>query len=178
MSQPLPGTSQPELAFGLRWGIKQSFIDYVRRMPGGRGAAGSGARLVGADEILYEPDPSVPEPAALADGDRFWAFRGDVRFHGHFGMLFVRVAFPWLTLRGEEAELTVEDPDQTEGAARLSLVTMRLSAQPATVGCETWNGSDVRLTEAGTGLFNEVYPPGEPFEGLTLTVPAHSGGSR
>lgn len=32
-------------------------------------------------------------------GSRVWAFRGDVRFSGHFGMLFVRVANPWLDRR-------------------------------------------------------------------------------
>jgi hypothetical protein len=28
------------------------------------------------------------------------------------------------------------------------------------------------LTAAGSGVFNDVYPPGEPFETLTVTVPS------
>jgi hypothetical protein len=30
----------------------------------------------------------------------------------------------------------------------------------------------VKLTQGGAEIFNEVYPPGELFEDLTMTLPA------
>jgi hypothetical protein len=35
-----------------------------------------------------------------------------------------------------------------------------------------WLGVDVRLTEAGAELFNDVYEPGESFEQLRFALPA------
>jgi len=164
-----PASTQP--TFGLRWGIKASFLEYLQRMPDGKGLLGDGAVPVGTNEILFPPEHTGWRPSPDGVPDRFWAFHGDVRFSGHFGMLFVRVAFPALTLRGELAELTVAPLEDTEGAERLTLVTLRLAQQPSPEGIEIWRGTDVRLTETGAGLFNDVYPPGEEFEPLTVTVP-------
>lgn len=158
---------------GLRWAIKRSFIEYVRRMPDGRGTITDGARPLDSDRILFDPDHSVPVPESAAGVDRFWAFRGDVRFKGHCGMLFVRVSAPWLTLRGKVAELSIEDPYGAPDAVRISLVTLVLEQGPAPDdGIEVWYGSDVRLTAAGTELFGDAYQPGEPFEPLTIVAPA------
>lgn len=166
----MPESTEP--AYGLRWGIKRSFIDYVGRMPDGKGSVGGGAIPVGVNEVLYAPDTTGRRPGTDGDEERFWSFLGDVRFSGHFGMLFVRVAGPTVTMRGAEAELTVEDPFQeNESSERLLLATLRLEQQAAPDGMEIWNGSDVQLAETGTELFNNVYPPGEPFEPLTLTLP-------
>ena len=170
MTEPSPPAStQPE--FGLRWGIKGSFLEYLQRMPDGKGWLGDGAVAVRTNEILFPPEQSGWRPSPDGVPDRFWAFRGDVRFSGHFGMLFVRVAFPVLTLRGELAELTVAPLEDTKGAERLTLVTLRLAQQPSPQGIEIWRGTDVRLSGTGAGLFNDVYPPGEEFEPLTVTVP-------
>jgi hypothetical protein len=170
MTQPSP-TAPPGLPFGLRWGIKSSFVEYIRRMPDGQGRLGDGAVPVGLVEILYPPERG--ELHTMDDGsiERSWIFRGQVRFSGHFGMLVVRVAAPALTVRDGRAELTVADPSATETGARLALVTLRLDPRPAPDGIELWQGTDVRLTAAGTGLFNDVYPEGEPFEPLTVLLP-------
>ncbi|HWC83787.1 MAG TPA: HtaA domain-containing protein [Pseudonocardiaceae bacterium] len=167
-----PESSESETPFGLRWGVKRSFVEYIRRMPDGKGAAGSGAVSVGDDEICFAPEVSGRRPDANGGEERFWAFRGDVRFSGHFGMLFVRLADPMLHMQGNgEAELTVDDPEKEGEENRLPLVTLRLARQESPVEVEIWQGSEVRLSEPGTGLFNNVYPPGEPFEPLTLVVP-------
>ena len=170
MTEP-SSTAPPSLPFGLRWGIKSSFVEYIRRMPDGQGRLGAGAVPVGSLEVLYPPERG--ELHTLDDGsiERSWTFRGEVRFSGHFGMLVVRVAAPALTVRDGMAELSVADPSAQEGGERLPLVTLRLDPQPAPDGIELWHGTDVRLTAAGTGLFNDVYPEGEPFESLTVTLP-------
>ncbi len=168
MSAPTVPDTDQAAAFGLRWGIKRSFVDYVRRMPDGKGWVGDGALPVGTHEVLYGSDVAGRRTAADGAEERFWAFRGDVRFSGHAGMLAVRLAAPVLTLRDGAGDLTVAG----FGDERLTLVTLRLTAQPAPEGTQLWHGEDVRLTEAGTELFNEVYAPGEPFEQMTLVLPA------
>jgi hypothetical protein len=169
-------TAPPEFPYGLRWGIKRSFIDYVRRMPDGRGWVGDGATPLGSHEIVYAPEAAEPGDGG---GARSWTFRGDVRFSGHAGMLFVQVAAPILTLLDGldgTARLTVATPAGSAGPERLPLVTLRLRREPAPDGIEVWSGKDVRLTESGTALFDDVYPAGEPFDPLTVRLPAGAVG--
>ena len=83
--------AQEERAFGLRWSIKTSFIDYVRRMPGGKGWVGDGAAPVGSHEILFAPVATEWGPTANGTVERSWIFRGDVRFSGHAGMHYSTV---------------------------------------------------------------------------------------
>ena len=179
MSEQPPGEPGPgHLPFGLLWGIKRSFVAYVRRMPDGQGSIHDGAVPLGEDTILFPVGEPVDEPLAGASAgapDHTWAFRGDVRFRGHGGMLFVRVAAPLITVRGDTAELSIEDPYARAGADRVPLVTLRLEPGPAPEGAAVWLGSDVRLTEAGSELFNDVYPAGEPFEQLSVVLPLPAG---
>jgi hypothetical protein len=172
-----PSSAAPaELPFGLRWGIKTSFVDYVRRMPDGKGWLGDGALPVGSHEVLFAPHEAGSRPTQDGTVERFWAFRGDVRFSGHAGMLFVQVASPILTEIGGAAHLTVANPPGTDGPERLHLVTLRLERESVPDGFEVWRGTDVRLTEAGTALFNDVYPAGEPLEPLTVLLPTLGDG--
>jgi hypothetical protein len=170
-----PSTAAPpDVPFGLRWGIKSSFIDYVRRMPDGRGWVGDGATPIDTHEIVYAPEAAEWGATGDDSGGRSWAFRGDVRFSGYAGMLFVQVASPILTLLDGldgTARLSVASPGRSAGPERLPLVTLRLGWEPAPDGIEVWSGTDVRLTESGTALFDDVYPAGEPFEPLTVRLP-------
>lgn len=162
--------AQPRLAPGLRWGIKRSFIDYVRRMPDGKGSVGDGAVPIGTGDLFYEHDEAASrrDPAAPT---QIWAFRGDVRFSGHFGMLFVRVAHPRLEVTGTEAVLSIEDPQGREGAPRVPLVTARLQELAGEGGAAVWGAEHVALTAEGVPLFNEVYAAGEAFEPLIIQLP-------
>lgn len=152
------------LVHGLRWGLKKSFVDYVRRMPDGKGSVGDGAVPVGTGDLFYEHD-------AGRSGARVWAFRGDVRFRGHFGMLFVRVANPWLEIDGSSVVLSIEDPQAREDAPRVPLVTGTLQRLGDQDGTEVWGSDDVALTAEGVALFNDVYAEGEPFEPLVVQLP-------
>lgn len=161
---------------GLRWGIKASFLDYVRRMPGSRGTIGDGAEPVGAAEVLWSLGPRPPA-ATMPDATHAWAFVGDVRFSGHGGMMFVRLAAPAVEVGPAGARLTIAG--ERDDAPRLPLADLTLARHetPETEadGVELWMARDVRLTAAGAGLFNDVYAAGEPLEPLTLVVPVGSG---
>ncbi|GAA3382689.1 hypothetical protein GCM10020369_05600 [Cryptosporangium minutisporangium] len=157
--------------FGLRWGIKHSFVDYIRRMPDGQGAVSNGARPVGDYEIVYAPEATGHRPGPDGSSERFWLFNGDVRFAGHFGMLSVRIAYPRIVLSGDQAQLDIADPYSNDREQRLFLATLTLTEVPAEDGVERWVGSDVRLAAGGVELFNEVYPAGEKLEDLRIDVP-------
>jgi Htaa protein len=167
-----------EPIIGLRWGIKNSFVQYVRRMPDGRAWVGGGAVPVGAYEVVFPPVEAGTRPTEHGAADRFWAFGGDVRFAGHSGLLVVRIAFPVITLRHDTAELTVAGQTEEESARRMPLATLHLVAEPAPEGVERWSSTDVRLTPAGAALFNDVYPAGEVLDPLTLTLPVLDGSDR
>jgi hypothetical protein len=158
-------TAGQELVHGLRWGLKKSFLDYVFRMPDGQGSVGEGAVPVGDGDLFFEHD------AGNSTGE-VWAFRGDVRFSGHFGMLFVRVAHPRLELDGTRAILSIEDPESRADAPRIPLVTATLQQVSGDEKTAVWGSDDVALTAEGVALFNDVYSAGEPFEPLIIQLPA------
>lgn len=155
---------------GLHWGIKASFLEYIARMSDGRGTVTDGATVTEGNVMVFEPAPQVVAPPSI-DADRFHAFRGDVRFAGHFGMLFVRIADPWITVRGDEAEMTVLDPFKPDEEPRLPLVHFTLHKQALDEDLDAWLSTDVRLSDKGTGLFNDVYQPGELFDPLAVFLP-------
>ena len=121
--------------YGLRWAIKRSFVDYLRRMPDGRAVVGAGAFSLG-DEIVFPPEAAGRRTAPDGTAERYWTFLGDVRFSGHFGMLSVQFAAPRIDLRGDRGELSIAD-----GEARLSLVTLRVAPGPADEEVERWAGT-------------------------------------
>lgn len=163
-------TTENQLGPGLRWGIKASFVDYVRRMPDGKGSVGNGAVPIGAGDLFYSYDAEAS--TTRDDGRQIWAFRGDVRFSGHFGMLFVRIAHPRIEVDSAWSVLTIEDPEGREDAPRVPLVTARPRQVPGKDGVVVWVADEVALTAEGVALFNEVYAEGEPFEPLVVQLPA------
>ena len=152
--------------FGLTWPIKRSFVTYVLGMPDGRAGAVEGAFPLPDLSVVFEHDRSV-DAAALGDG---WAFRGDVRFAGHFGMLFVRIADPWLVRTDDGVLLTIADPDAQDDGPRVPLATVTVEQ----TGPGEWASTSVALTAQGSELFNSVYPVGDPLDPFTLRVPVGS----
>jgi len=154
---------------GLRWALKRSFLDYIARAPGGRGTLSDGAVATEHKEIVFGPD-LAGSPAPAQEG-AFHAFRGTVTFSGHFGMLFVRISNPWVTIQEEHGDLTILDPFQKESDARLRLATFIVDGHGIADGFEHWTAADVRLASEACPLFNDVYPAAEPLEPLTIIVP-------
>jgi hypothetical protein len=164
-------TDAQRLAHGLRWSIKGTFVDYVRRMADGTGSVGDGAVPVGTGDLFFEYDAATSTEATAAAGAPVHAFRGDVRFSGHYGMLFVRIAHPRIELGAEGAVLTIADPQAREDGQRLTLATLGLRHVETRSGTEVHGSDDVALTADGVELFNDVYPAGEPFDPLVIQLP-------
>jgi hypothetical protein len=169
-TNPGPGTP------GLHWGIRFAFLQYIARMPDGRCSVTGGAGVV-ADRIFhFEPEPETESGLGSGDGPgagsgEVWRYRGDVRFSGHFGFLYVRIADPWLTLDGSSGTLSAETIG-SDGPTRLDLVTFELRPLRDGEGrLRGHHGTDVRLTAAGSELFNTVYPAGDQFEDFGIVLP-------
>lgn len=151
----------------LRWAIKRSFVDYVMRMPDGRGWVIEGATSTESNEFVFEWAGSE----SADDGSQVWKFRGEVGMYGHSGMLLVRITDPWLTVRGERATLSVGDPLEEHGG-RFDLATLELTPADVPSNGAAWAGDPVQLTAKATSTFNDVYAPGELFEPLLVLLPA------
>nr|WP_296773453.1 HtaA domain-containing protein [Rhodococcus sp. (in: high G+C Gram-positive bacteria)] len=154
----------------LSWGIKRSFIDYIFRMPDGHGSVTDGATLSKTEEFVYE----WAESARADDGGTVWKFRGDVRLSGHHGLLYVRIADPWLSLRDNRATVSIADPFDEDGI-RIDIATADLGSRDVSgvdsgVGA-VWAADPVLLSAEATGLFNDVYREGEEFDPMLVRLP-------
>lgn len=161
MSAPQPSPA-PGHGPGLRWGVRTSFLRYVANLHDGRASVSDGASMTLDDPqlVVFPLDPELTTAEVLA-------FRGDLRLAGHGGLLFLRLAQPRLELGVDEepATLTVADPMTEDGSGpRLALVRLTLTRV-----ADGWSGTDVRITEEGTSLFNQMYPAGEAFDPLHVT---------
>jgi hypothetical protein len=154
---------------GLRWALKRSFLDYIARAPGGRASLRDGAVATELKEIVFGPELRA-RPASAQEAV-FHAFRGTVTFTAHFGMLFVRISNPWVTIQEGQGELTIVDPIEKGGDARLRLATFIVDGHGIADGFEYWMAADVRLAPEASALFNDVYPGDSPLEPLAIVVP-------
>ena len=167
-------TSWPEdesdLTPGLRWSVKRSFLDYLSRLPDGRMSVTDGARQLGdGNEVVWEPVRSREVPGSPPGTARILTFAGDLRYGGHGGLLFVRLADPHVTLRDGSGELSVRDTFSADEGARICLVTFDLSKSTHLPTHDVFSADEVRLTEEGVALFNQVYAAGELFDPFTIT---------
>lgn len=159
--------SVPAWEMGLHWPIKHSFLAYLGRTPGSQCSTTRGASMINDGEFVFEP--------AASDAIDVLAFRGDVRFLAHGGFLFVRVAHPKLVMGTGRSQMLVDDPYDTDGTGNpFPLVTFQSRARESSTGLTIWDGIDVRLTDEGRGLFNDIYPEGEEFEQFTVVLQQQS----
>jgi hypothetical protein len=176
---------------GLSWSVKRQFLRYIAGMSDGRCSVTDGAELGPAHRASAPPAAGAPRTgqfwyslraAQAGQGSTTLAFTGEVRFSGHHGFLFVRIADPVLTVDSSgHAVLTIApaDPADTAESDRLELAHLRLTRQrdadASVSGAEAlahWLGTDVRLTAAGAELFGGAYSAGETFDDLHLTSPS------
>lgn len=126
----------------LLWGVKQSLIGYVRRMPDGAVELHGGA---------IETAEGFEFPSVLGEDLRF---RGAVVLTGHGGMMHVTIADPALVRAGGGWILEIADPDSP--AVRLPFATI-----------ESFDGTSASgsaLTEEGADLFFGPYEAGTPVD--------------
>ena len=105
-------TQQPSQVTSLRWGVKQSFRNYVQSV-GGVIEVGGGAEVTAQGEFVFA---QAPGNSLSLNGNGILegrgAFLGYVRFTGHGGMLSVFLADPVLEVSGGSASLTIDDHDK------------------------------------------------------------------
>ncbi|MFI6309617.1 HtaA domain-containing protein [Nocardia fusca] len=171
-----PGEPQDEAAisdFGLDWTVHTRFLTYIASMADGRCSATDGAAPApegsgGRFRYEFAGVQEFPEGRAIC-------FRGDVRFSGHHGMLFVRIADPVIVLGDQSAIVTVAAPETSASAGRIPLAhfsLVQLANAPREMGRNCLRGVDLRLTAEGAELFGGVYPVGERFDDLHLVLPS------
>lgn len=171
MSESAAAGVPPGVDLGLVWGIKGSFVGYVHRMPDGRESLGAGAYRNATGAFVYPPVRGARRTGPDGGDERIWEFTGDVRFGGHFGVLFLRIATPRIALRDGAGELTITDQAARDDGSREPLATVRLRSVPAPDGLLAWDSSEVLLHPGAVALFNDVYPAGEPLDRLSVVLP-------
>lgn len=161
-----PRSPDPLPPMGLTWGIKRSFVDYIKELPDGTVAVSAGATMSEAGRFSF--------PAAGSDYDVFTGtgvlrFRGDVRLAGHHGMLLVRLLDPWVEFSGGRGILSISTG---AGQDRAELGFLQASAPRALAGFLVWEQAEVLNSPDGAELFDGQYAAGQPMDVLSIRVPA------
>lgn len=169
--QPAGGNFPPA---GLVWGIKRSFINYISRLPDGSVAADDGAVIVDGSFFRFAPDGGNHDPLTAAEVIKF---RGQVRLRGHYGMLSVLIADPWLELDNSAAVLSIVDVRQwPERTARVPLLQLP-SARLVDVGARhSVQETPALLTAEGAEIFNDQYQAGTAMDPVTVVSIGCAGG--
>lgn len=157
----------------LHWGIKASFLGYIRAMADGSVTAEAGAELQESGAVFpLAAAPSgdagagtsagagVPAASAHTTGSR--RFRGTVRFLGHGGVLDLRIADPAVEPRAGGWVLSIRDPYDPD--ARVDLATIA-AFDPSGQQCI---GSGLALTADGADLFFGPYVEGTPLDDFEI----------
>jgi hypothetical protein len=153
------------------WGLKTSFLHYLTRQPGFRIQTGYGAGRLDTGEFFFSFVESSSFDRETLSGRL--EFEGLAQLRAHGGMLDVQLINPWLTMAGGTGMLSVIDRTQPAHLdARRDLVQVQLPT-PTTDG-ETlmWSGAPTRLVDAAVGVFDDVYPAGEPFDDISVRIMA------
>ncbi len=144
------------------WGVRRSFLEYVRRAGGSVLLAGG----VSGDELDLFRFPVAPGP------DGTLVLDGALHFEAHQGALAVRLRALRLEPAGSALLLTTmhaayrRETDERAVLAEIPLVSVRLDEFGAATA------DDVLLTVDGSAAFGHNYPPGAPLDPIVLTAGA------
>jgi hypothetical protein len=164
-----PATVSPDPLppFGLSWGIKRSFIDYINGLPDASVSAVDGATVDEAGHFRFAADSSDYDTVR---GTGILRFRGDVRLSGHHGMMFVRLLDPWIAFTGGRGILSISTGDGI-GQDRTAVASLRSGApHQAAEGSLVWTDVEVAITDEGSELFDGQYAAGQPMDPLFIRV--------
>lgn len=152
--------------FDLVWGVKDSFIHYVRDLPDGLIAPFGSAQTIPSavtDEWLF------PYAGNEADGTGVRIrFEGELRIRAHHGMLLVILMNPWLTFTETGVVLSVVDLVAWPDTTKRQVLATGPSVSPGPENTEV--SVALSLTEEAVDLFNGVYAPGTALAPARLVV--------
>lgn len=163
--------NEPESRFGMIWGIKRSFLAYLARQPGTRDMFGDGAGKLPTGQYSFDLSNDDDFDAVAPAGTL--KFRGTVRLIAHRGHLVVTISDPWIVLdeRGS-GRLSISTRTSESGEdSRRDLLDLNAPRPGIDDRGLLWTGIEAALTASAVDVFNEVYPPGEPLDPLTLRLP-------
>lgn len=141
----------------LEWGLKASFLEYVRG--NGTITATHGAKIVG--NALIFPVSDTGEAATPQ-----YNGRGTVRFRAHEGALDIPLTDPQLHVRGTHAELHIADPEHPGQHIRLARIERWIEHEDGSA-----SGEHVTLALPGADLFFfGPYGPGTALDAIRLTA--------
>jgi hypothetical protein len=153
-----------EVAHGMYWGVRDSFVQYVRGNPDGQ--------LFGEDGVETDGEGMFRFPLRRAErSDRGWrlGFGGQVRFTAHFGMLDVALTRPSVELGPDGGTLRVCD---RHGADIVIATLDPVDPVDLEGGWLVFPPIRTCLTAHGVAVFGDVYPEGTEFDALRIAVPA------
>ncbi|HZO35770.1 MAG TPA: HtaA domain-containing protein [Solirubrobacteraceae bacterium] len=144
---------------GLSWTIRTSFLRYIAGMPDGRGVLAGGAIETAGRGITFPPAGAHFDETS---GNGAIRFGGEVTFSGHFGMLTMRLADPWIdTADGTGTLFVAARSGDEDGFAPFATFAFDFEA---TEDAYVWRACNVQLLAHGATLFGDVYPEGEPLD--------------
>jgi Htaa len=138
----------------LRWAVKESFIDYVRKLSDGTIETFEGC----------EADDGAFVFAGDSAGDGGVSFSGGIHFKGFAGMLDVRLVDPMIEEDGVDKTLTALVGPKSI-AARVAIATVE-GAGPLRAG-QPWTATP-KLTFEGVRIFGDVYQVGTELAPLVF----------
>lgn len=150
---------------GLHWRIKDSFVQYVLRGADGVYSVTDGAADDGMGNFYF------PVARVINENDSWeLSFRGEVRFRGHGGVLFVPVANPTVRLSRSGGWLSV---GRSRSGEEHTTIAELDGVSPVAVGeAFAWPPLVPRLTADGVSLFGGAYNLGSPLEPVRMIIPA------
>jgi hypothetical protein len=154
---------------GLIWGIKRSFISYISRLPDGAVTAQEGAGIVDGSFFRFEPDGGSFDPSTESG---VLKFRGQVRLSGHYGMLSLFIADPWMEFTEGSGVLSIVDVDGWPNrSSRIPLLALP-STQPVSDGSGlVLSETRALLSPEGAGIFNDQYQAGTEMDPVSMDLP-------
>lgn len=153
----------------LVWGVKASFVSYVRGLGDGEIVVKAPAELAsrehttsqdGTEVFAFAPDPNGSH-FDIATQTGQLRFRGTVTFSGHFNTMRVELSDPRLDLRGGTGTLSARTNGHI-GTPRWDAIASAVIL-PAPIRTNTIS-IDLALTAAGRLLFGQLYPVGQALD--------------
>lgn len=169
MSESIANEPSPvgaPMATGLVWAVKDSFLAYLGRMPDLQSSVTDGAIMTSTGAYFFPTRSTENYDATTGRG--VIEFAGDVRFSGHHGMMFVRLAQPRIEFGADGTTLSVSDSSGPDG--RLPLLDVRAAGWSTHFGARAWPNLATTLRPEALEIFNDIYPAGEEFAPLDVRV--------
>lgn len=135
----------------LIWGLKESFLSYVARLPGSEASVGEGAGFTESREF------SFPVRSHADDGSTS-QYYGDLKITAYGGMLDVELGDPWIEQDGSSIILSVRTGAAESARTAIAQLTPTETSSDDPSIRSTYRAN---LLKTGSQIFNHVYEPGQ-----------------